>query len=72
MTSGGARTHRRACIAWAPAELAPGDRLELPLPAPAPDEDEDFTTPYALVSLRWRPGVPGERDELDGWIIAGP
>ena len=55
-----------------PAELAPGDRLELPLPAAAPDEDEDFATPYALVNLRWRPGVHGERDELDGWMIAGP
>jgi hypothetical protein len=55
-----------------PAELAPGDRLDLPLPHAAPDEDEDFTTAYALVSLRWRPGVPGERDELDGWMIAGP
>ena len=42
------------------------------LPAAAPSDDEDFVTPYALVSLRWRPGVPGEREELDGWIIAGP
>ena len=55
-----------------PAELAPGERVDLPLPDAAPDEDEDFTTAYALVSLRWRPGVPGERDELDGWMIAGP
>ena len=55
-----------------PAELAPGDRLVFPLPAAAPDEDEDFTTPYALVSLRWRPGVPGEREEREGWMIAGP
>jgi hypothetical protein len=55
-----------------PAELSPGARLTFPLPGAAPDEDEEFTTPYALVSLRWRPGVPGERDELDGWVIAGP
>ena len=52
----------------------PGERVDLPLPDAAPDEDEDedFTTAYALVSLRWRPGLPGERDELDGWMIAGP
>ena len=55
-----------------PAELAPGDRLAFPLPAAAPDEDEDFTTPYALVSLRWRQGVAGEREEREGWMIAGP
>jgi hypothetical protein len=55
-----------------PAELAPGDRLAFPLPAAAPSDDEDLATPYALVSLRWRPGVAGEREELDGWIIAGP
>ena len=55
-----------------PAELAPGEALAFPLPAAGPDEDEDFTAPYALVSLRWRPQVAGERDELDGWIIAGP
>jgi hypothetical protein len=55
-----------------PAELAPGDRLVLPLPAAAPDEDEDFRTPYALVGLQWRPGVPGEGEEREGWMIAGP
>ena len=33
-------------------------RLAFPLPAAAPDEDEDFTTPYALVSLRWRQASP--------------
>jgi hypothetical protein len=55
-----------------PAELAPGERIELALPRPAPDEDEDLTTPYALVSLSWRQGVPGEREEREGWMIAGP
>ena len=55
-----------------PAELAPGASLDIPLPAAGPVEDEDLATPYALVSLRWRPQVPGERDELEGWMIAGP
>ena len=55
-----------------PAELAPGDRLVLPLPAAVPDEDVDLHTPYALVGLQWRPGVPGEREEREGWMIAGP
>jgi hypothetical protein len=57
-----------------PAELAPGGALDLPLPAAAPVDDEDFATPYALVSVRWRTpaAVAGERDELDGWMIAGP
>ncbi|MEO8687337.1 MAG: hypothetical protein ABI611_03830 [Solirubrobacteraceae bacterium] len=54
-----------------PAELAPGEALTFPLPAAVPDGDEEFTVPYALVSLRWRPEVPGEREELDGWMIAG-
>jgi hypothetical protein len=53
-----------------PAELAPGERLVFPLPAAAPDEE--FTTPYALVRLRWRQGIPGEREEREGWMIAGP
>jgi hypothetical protein len=55
-----------------PAELAPGSTLEVALPSPGPVEDEDFPAPYALVNLRWRPGVPGVREEIDGWMLAGP
>ena len=55
-----------------PAELAPGASLQLALPSPGPVADEDFPARYALVNLRWRPGVPGEPEELDGWMIAGP
>lgn len=56
-----------------PAELAPGAELTVPLALPPPSAAEgDLDRPYVLVSLRWRPGVPGEREELDGWILAGP
>jgi hypothetical protein len=44
----------------------------LALAPPASAAEGDLDRPYALVSLRWRPGVPGEPDELDGWILAGP
>ena len=55
-----------------PGALQPGATVELALPTPPPVEEEDFATPYALVNLRWRPEVPGEPDELDGWMISGP
>ena len=55
-----------------PGALAPGGTVELALPTPPPVEEEDFATPYALVNLRWRPEVPGEPGELDGWMISGP
>ena len=55
-----------------PAALAPGAAVALPLPEPAPVTDDDFPAAYVLVHLRWRPEVPGEGDELDGWMIAGP
>ena len=43
--------------------------MSLPPPSVAAG---DLDRPYVLISLRWRPGVPGEREELDGWILAGP
>jgi hypothetical protein len=55
-----------------PAELEPGARLKIPLGAAPSITDEDFATPYALVSLTWRPNVREERLELEGWMIAGP
>ena len=55
-----------------PRVLAPGGSVPVALPAPPPVDDADFATPYALVHLRWRPEVPGEPDELDGWMISGP
>jgi hypothetical protein len=55
-----------------PVALEPGAAVELALPPRGPVEDEEFATAYALISLRWRPGVEGEPDELDGWLIAGP
>ena len=55
-----------------PRVLAPGGSVPVALPAPPPVEDVDFATPYALIHLRWRPEVPGEPDELDGWMISGP
>ena len=38
----------------------PADGRAPRCPPPPPVEDEDFATPYALVNLRWRPGVAGE------------
>ena len=55
-----------------PRVLTPGGSVPVALPAPPPVDDADFATPYALVHLRWRPEVPGEPDELDGWMISGP
>jgi hypothetical protein len=54
-----------------PGELAPGASLTLALPDPGPVEDDEFATLNALVHVRWRPGVEGEPEQLDGWMIAG-
>lgn len=55
-----------------PAALEPGAALSFPRGEPGPVTDAEFATLYALVGLRWRPDVPDEPPELDGWIIAGP
>jgi hypothetical protein len=55
-----------------PATLEPGAAARVSLPEPVSRPEGDMDRPYALVGLRWRPGVPDERDELDGWILAGP
>ena len=63
------RTRRRSRCR---ARLAPGATVELALPDGAARRGGGLRDALRAGQPRWRPEVPGEPDELDGWMISGP